>query len=192
MVRRLLLGWVLVLRLSASAQMPVPGASRPGPSVLPLDPRVKATPIDPGALSSTALSPAVLELLQLDLKFSEATAKGGGRAFAEWFASDALTLNNKQAPVMGKTRIAASASWDPKEYQLSWQPMGAQIGPSGDMGFTWGHYEGKSKDKQGQPVVLSGRYITVWKKVDGKWKVALDASAEDAPEAGDCCKLPNP
>jgi ketosteroid isomerase-like protein len=39
---------------------------------------------------------------------------------------------------------------------------------------------------------LSGRYITVWKKVKGEWKVALDASADDVPAAGDCCVLPKP
>ena len=56
------------------------------------------------------------------------------------------------------------------------------MGPSNDMGFTWGHYEGRSKDKNGEPVVLTGRYFTVWKKLpDGKWKVALDASANEPP-----------
>ena len=38
------------------------------------------------------------------------------------------------------------------------------MGPSNDMGFTWGHYEGHSTDNNGQPVVTSGRYITFWKK----------------------------
>lgn len=188
MFRRLMVIFPLLFAMGVAAQMPLPGA----PSTSPLDPRVKVTPLGGNPLSSPALSPAVLELLQLDVKFSEATLKGGGKAFVEWFATDAVTLNNKQSPVLGKTRLAATANWDPKEYQLSWQPLGAQMGPSGDMGFTWGHYEGKSKDKQGQPVTLSGRYITVWKKVDGKWKVAMDASAEDAPESGDCCKLPTP
>jgi ketosteroid isomerase-like protein len=34
--------------------------------------------------------------------------------------------------------------------------------------------------------------MTIWRKEpDGSWKVALDAGANDAPTAGDCCKLPN-
>jgi ketosteroid isomerase-like protein len=61
------------------------------------------------------------------------------------------------------------------------------------MGFTWGHYEGRTKDKSGQPVVISGRYMTVWKKVaDGSWKVALDASANEPAQAAECCVLPKP
>jgi hypothetical protein len=38
-------------------------------------------------------------------------------------------------------------------------------------------------------LLLGGRYITFWKKVNGAWKVALDASATDAPPVGDCCKV---
>ena len=67
------------------------------------------------------------------------------------------------------------------------------MGPSNDMGFTWGTYEGHSRDAHGQLITVSGRYITVWKKLaDGTWKVALDASAQSPPSAGDCCALPKP
>jgi ketosteroid isomerase-like protein len=65
------------------------------------------------------------------------------------------------------------------------------MGPSGDMGYTWGHFEGRSKDANGNPVLTSGRYITMWRKQsDGTWKVVLDAGANEPPAAGDCCKLP--
>ncbi len=144
-------------------------------------------------LTQPTLSPGVLQLMQLDAVFSRDTVRGGGKAFAEWFTDDALALNNGKAPVYGKTNIAADAAWDPKQYQLQWQPTGGQMGPSGDMGFTWGHYDGHSKDRNGNDVVTSGRYITVWKKLpDGTWKVALDASANEPPAAGDCCALPKP
>ena len=114
-----------------------------------------------------------------------------GKAFASWFADDAMTLSNKQAAVIGKAKIAADANWDPKQYQLTWTPENGQMSPSGDMGFTWGHYEGTSKDHNGNPVKTTGRYMTIWKKLpDGSWKVALDSSNEEPPSAEDCCKLP--
>jgi ketosteroid isomerase-like protein len=164
--------------------------------------RAQTTPLDPLSHPSTApansitqpqLTPGVLHLMELEGRFAQAVAAGGGKAFASWFADDAVTLNNGKPAVLGRGAIAAQATWDPKVYQLTWQPQGAQMGPSGDMGFTWGHYEGHSKDKNGQPVVTSGRYFTVWKKMpDGSWKVALDASSDDAPSAGECCTLPKP
>jgi len=144
-------------------------------------------------LSQPTLSQGVIQLMELEGKFAQAVLAGGGKAFAAWFADDAVTLNNGQPAVMGRANIAAKANWDPKEYQLSWVPEGAQMGPSNDMGFTWGHYEGHSKDKNGQPVSISGRYITVWKKMpSGEWKVAMDASANEAPAAGECCAIPKP
>jgi ketosteroid isomerase-like protein len=94
-----------------------------------------------------------------------------------------VTLNNGQPAVQGQRAIAGQATWDPKTYQLTWYAEGARMGPSGDTGFTWGHYEAKGQDPKGQPISTSGRYITFWKKVNGHWKVALDASANDAPPA---------
>jgi hypothetical protein len=83
------------------------------------------------------------------------------------------------------------ANWSPKDYELTWTPTDAMMGPSGDMGYTWGHFEGRSKDANGNPVLTSGRYITMWRKQpDGTWKVVLDAGANEPPAAGDCCKLP--
>jgi len=51
--------------------------------------------------------------------------------------------------------------------------------------------EPKLKDANGNPVVTSGRYITMWRKEpDGTWKVVLDAGSNEPPGAGECCKLP--
>ena len=76
--------------------------------------------------------------------------EGGGKAFATWFAEDAVTLNNGKPAVLGRGAIAAQANWDPTQYQLTWLLQGARMGPSNDMGFTWGHYEGRSIDHNGQ------------------------------------------
>lgn len=144
-------------------------------------------------VTQPTITPGMLTLLELETKFSDAVAKGGGKAFSSWFAEDGVSLADKQPPVMGRAAIAAQAQWDPKEYQLTWLADGAQMGPSNDMGFTWGHYEGVSKDQHGEVVKTSGRYMTIWKKqANGEWKVAMDASAEEPPGAGSCCVLPRP
>ena len=135
-------------------------------------------PTTASPLTQPTLSPGVFLLFDLEHRFAESVAKGGGKAFATWFADDGITLNNGQPAVLGQTAIAARANWDPKNYQLTWYAEGAQMGPSNDTGFTWGHYDAVfiAADK---PSTLSGRYITFWKKVRGTWKVALDASAEE-------------
>jgi ketosteroid isomerase-like protein len=161
---------------AASAQMLNPGASQP--------PTAQAG----NPLTNPQVSPGIELLYQLEAQFAADTAKGGGPAFAAWFAPDAVTLANGKPAVMGHDAIAASATWTPESYQLTWKPEGARMASSGDMGYTWGHYEGVSKDAQGNTVKTSGRYMTLWKKQsDGKWKVEVDSS-NDGP-AADCCSL---
>ena len=171
------------------AQAPSPAPAPPKYTIEPFGaPRGTNNP-----LSQPTLSPGVLTLLELDGRFGQDLAAEGGKAFAKWFADDAVTLNNGQPAILGRTNIAAQARWDPKQYQLTLVPQGAQMGPSNDMGFTWGHYEAHSIDQAGQPVTKTGRYMTVWKKdAHGQWKIALDAGADEPPGAGECCTLPKP
>lgn len=187
--------FTLCLLLCAVAALPAAAQSSAGITTVPpgIDALAQKSDQTSNPLAQPTLSPSVLLLLELEGRFSQSVAAGGGKAFGTWFADDAVTLNNGKPAVLGRTAIAAQAQWDPKTYQLTWVPQGAQMGPSNDMGFTWGHYEGRSKDKNGEPVVISGRYFTVWKKLsDGTWKVALDASSNEPPAAAECCVLPKP
>ena len=145
----------------------------------------------PNPLADSTVKPGKMILFDLETRFAQDVAARGGVGFASWFADDGVALGNGAQPLIGKVAIAKSAAWSPQAYQLTWTPTDAMMGPSGDMGYTWGHFEGRSKDANGNPVLTSGRYMTVWRKgADGSWKVVLDAGANDAPAAGDCCKLP--
>lgn len=175
-------GWAVVLAgLAATAwgQLPFPGSN--------------GAQTTPNPLTDTTVNPGKMLLFDLEARFAKDVAERGGAAFAEWFAADGVLLGNGAAPLMGKVAIAKSTTWLPKDYQLTWTPTDAMMGPSGDIGYTWSHYEGHSKDASGNPVVTSGRFITVWRKEpDGSWKVALDAGANEPAAAGDCCRLPSP
>jgi ketosteroid isomerase-like protein len=170
-----------VLFFSIAAQ----GRAQLGPGLAQTNPSGNATSL----LTDPTDSPGLHFLFDLERKFAQATAEGGGKAFGEWFADDAISLANNQPPVQGHDAIAKQANWSASDYQLTWTPDGGLMGPGGDMGYTWGHYSGHARDKQGTPIVTTGRYITLWKKQrDGTWKVELDASNEGP--ALDCCKLP--
>lgn len=147
----------------------------------------------PNPLSDPTISPGKTLLFDLEARFAKDVLEKGGAGFAEWFAEDGVALGNGVAPLIGRVAIAKSAYWSPKAYQLTWTPTDAVMGPSGDMGYTWGHFEGHSKDANGNPVTTTGRYMTIWRRqVDGQWKVVLDAGANEPTAAGDCCKLPAP
>jgi len=158
------------------AQLPEPGSA---PSTAP------------NPLTDPTVKPGKMLLFDLEARFAKDVLERGGAAFADWFAEDAVELGNAQPPVIGRVAIAKSGNWTPKQYQLTWTPTDAMMGPSGDIGYTWGHFEGHSKDANGNPVTSSGRYITIWRKEpDGKWKVVLDAGSNEPANAADCCKLP--
>ncbi len=145
----------------------------------------------PNLLTDPTMKPGKVVLFDLEARFAKDVLARGGAGFADWFAEDGVALGNGAMPLVGRVAIAKSANWDPKVYQLSWTVTDAAMGPSGDMGYTWGHFEGHSKDVNGNPVTTTGRYITVWRKqADGSWKVALDAGANEPAAAGDCCKMP--
>ncbi|MHB1022354.1 MAG: YybH family protein [Acidobacteriaceae bacterium] len=158
-----------------------------------LDPLSRPAQTTPNLLTQPTVSPGVIQLMKLEARFENDVIAGGGKAFASWFADDGMTLANGKPPVIGREAIAAQATWSPEDYQLIWTPEGDQMSPQGDMGFTWGHYEGRSKEHNGNPIVTTGRYMTIWKKQpDGRWKVALDSSAKAPPAANECCTLPKP
>jgi len=159
----------------AHAQLPMPGAQADAPN----------------PLTDSTVNPGKALLFELEARFAKDVATRGGAAFADWFAGDGVSLGNGAAPNIGKVAVAKSATWSPKDYQLTWTPTDAMMGPSGDMGYTWGHFEGHSKDASGNPITTTGRYITMWRREpEGNWKVVLDAGANEPPASGDCCKLP--
>jgi len=153
---------------------------------LPLGPLSQSSASSP--LLTSTISPGTAFLFGLEQKFAAAVAEGGGKAFAARFDKNGMTLANKQAPVVGQAAIAAHATWSPDTYQLTWTPEGGELSPAGDMGYTWGHYEGRSVG--GATPVQHGRYMTVWtKERDGTWKVILDSSNEDPPEPECKCSV---
>jgi len=156
-----------------------------------LEPSAPAT--TPNPLSDPTLNPGKALLYDLEARFAKDVLEKGGAGFAEWFAEDGVALGNGAAPLIGRVAIAKSANWSPQAYQLTWTPTAAVMSASGDMGYTWGHFEGHSKDANGSPVTTTGRYMTIWRKgPDGAWKVVLDAGSNEPAAAGDCCKLPTP
>jgi ketosteroid isomerase-like protein len=178
----------VILGLALGVMMTWAAAGAESWGQLPLPDSGSSTP---NPLTEPTATPGKTLLYSLESQFGRAVAQRGGAGFASWFADDGVILGNGKPPVVGRVAIEKSATWSPANYQLSWTPDGAWMNAAGDSGYTWGHYDGQSKDANGNPVIVGGRYFTVWgKQAGGSWKVELEASANEPPEAGSCCKLP--
>jgi len=66
-------------------------------------------------------------------------------------------------------------------YDMKWKATRVAVASSGEIGYTAGTYAETTQNANGTPVTETGRFVTVWKKVDGVWKVAEDAAGPDAP-----------
>jgi ketosteroid isomerase-like protein len=127
--------------------------------------------------AASAAPKATAETLkQLEADFMKAAAEKGSAGYMSYYTDDAVEVPNGGPLIPGKENIAKGMGFlDDKNNSLTWTPVGADISASGDLGYTYGTFEFRSKDKDGKPVVEHGKYTSIWKKQkDGSWKVVLD------------------
>ncbi len=124
-----------------------------------------------GCDRTTVVDPETLK--QADRVFAEETAERGLDGWVEAFALDGkLVSGNGVTEGHDDIRIAMGAL-DRPDFSLSWEPLFAE--GSGDLGYTHGTYRRERVDSEGNPVVQTGRYVTIWRRnADGEWKVVLD------------------
>jgi ketosteroid isomerase-like protein len=112
-------------------------------------------------------------LFKLEADFAKAVAEHGHAAFVSYFAEDGVELDDG-GDIATRTDIGKQPAW-PEGTSLSWTPVRGDMAASGDLGYTYGNYIFKSKNKEGKIVSSYGKYMSVWKKQkDGSWKVAVD------------------
>jgi ketosteroid isomerase-like protein len=135
-------------------------------------------------LASASTKATADTLRQLEAEFMKAAAERGSAGYMSYYADNAVEVPNGAAIIEGKVNIAKTMGFlDDKNNRLTWTPLGADISASGDLGYTYGTFEFRSKDKDGKPVIERGKYTSIWKKQkDGSWKVVLDMGNASAAQ----------
>ena len=123
-------------------------------------------------------------LRNLEAEFERATAERGLDGFMSYFNDDSADLPSGSNIVFGKDNIRKELEPWGADVSLTWKPVKAGMAASGDLGYTFGNFVFKAKDKDGKVVSHYGKYATVWKKQpDGSWKVAFDmGNSSPAPQ----------
>jgi ketosteroid isomerase-like protein len=102
------------------------------------------------------------QLVQLEADFMKAASEKGSQGYMSYYADDAVELPNGERMLSGKESIAKTMGFlDQKDNSLTWKPVHADMAASGDLGYTYGTYEFRSKDKDGKPTVSYGKYATI-------------------------------
>jgi ketosteroid isomerase-like protein len=134
--------------------------------------------------TSAAPEPAALEkeLRDADLDFARQTAARRPDGWMDFFADDASVIHDGQT-VTGKDALRAfyQPVFANRDFTLTWSPNHAEASKDGTLGYTYGEYEARNGT-----AISRGIYSTVWRKVDGRWKVVLDlgsaARAQPKPQ----------
>ena len=82
----------------------------------------------------------------------------------------------------GRGRDAIRKAWAPlfaeNGPKLSWAPTKAESLVAGDVGYTVGTWQRRTKDARGNEAVRTGQYLTVWRKEkDGVWRATFDTGS---------------
>src|SRR5215210_3672510 len=99
---------------------------------------------------------------------------------AKFYADDGVVMPPNQPLVTGRESIAQfwqSMTAIP-EMTLTFQPERIDLSRAGDMALDRGTYRFTGKPG-GQAADETGKYVVVWKKVGGDWKVAADIFNSD-------------
>ncbi len=111
------------------------------------------------------------EMVEADKAFSAHSEKNGmKKAFLAYSADDAVLLRPGFLPIIEGDVIRFLNAQEDTSFVMTWEPRGADIASSGDMGFTYGTYKVVTAD-----TTLLGTYLNVWRKQeDGTWKFVID------------------
>ena len=121
---------------------------------------------------------AINEIQQTDVDFSNRSKEAGMRkAFLEYMRNDGVLLRPGKMPIIGASAVEFISNVNDTSFSLTWQPQGADVSTSADMGYTFGIYSMKMGDS-----LFKGTYVTIWQKEDGKWKFSLDTGNEGLGE----------
>lgn len=121
---------------------------------------------------------------ELDARWNQAIADRDVDAIVALYADDGYLAPTNAPRIAGHDalRDAWTHMLDLTEGQAVITPVDIDVARAGDMAVETGDYR-LSVRNGGQLMEDSGKYVVVWKKVDGTWKVAADIFNTNLPAA---------
>ena len=115
-------------------------------------------------------------------QWEAAMAAKDAKANADFYAPDGQMFPPGGAIVEGKENL--TNAWEGffalPGFKLTIETTKVSVAQAGDLAYEVGTYV-LSFDGDQKPVQDKGKYVVVWKKVDGNWKAAADIFNSDLP-----------
>ena len=134
-----------------------------------------ATPVSAQSQDEQAIRSLIQQWVKL-------VAAKNADAVAELYAPDAAIMPPNAPLAEGREAIAATwrSMMQAPGFQLTFAPTRIEVSKGGDMAMDRGTYRLMTQATSGA-VEDRGKYVVVWRKVDGRWKAAADIFNSDLP-----------
>ena len=114
------------------------------------------------------------QILKNITQFSSYVMAGEHEKIGAAYTADAKIFPQRSDIIAGREAIANY--WKrPAGSETSYHKITpSEIRVNGNEAYDYGYYEGKTKRANGSESSWRGKYVIVWKKVDGNWLIYLD------------------
>jgi uncharacterized protein (TIGR02246 family) len=127
------------------------------------------------------VSPDEQAIRALDVAWSHAAGSKDLDKTVSFYADDASMLPPNAPIATGKDAIRAAWShfMSLPGFNLQFAPTKVVVAKSRDMAYEIGTFQITLNDSQGKPGTSVGKFVVVWQKRTGHWKVAADIFNDD-------------
>lgn len=158
--------------MTAFAQAPsAPPSQAPGPATAN------------STLPPLRLSAAECEVWERELSFARSVEAHDAAAFRAHLHGGAAFIGG---PSVAHGADAVVAEWTPiiegRNVVLRWHPRHVVIGGDPDVAHSRGPYWMENRDPQATQPYLIGQFVSIWRRVEGEWRVLFDGGGGGRPE----------
>jgi uncharacterized protein (TIGR02246 family) len=121
----------------------------------------------------------------ISMKWLESVKNNDAAASAALFADDGISYGENVEPSVGPAAIEEAFIKSREKNPgliVDWTTDRVEIAASGDLAVEYGSYKVSSQGPEGLQEDDYGKYVTVYRKVNGTWKVAADIGTSTKPK----------
>ena len=122
----------------------------------------------------TAIAEDEAQIRATAAAFSAAYVAGDYKAIGAIYTIDGKIFPNNARIIQGQDAIAARFKLPEGVKALTHKTEAEDILIEGDTAYDHGYYSGSTQSADGTVSGFKGKYVIVWKKIGGKWKMYLD------------------
>jgi ketosteroid isomerase-like protein len=121
------------------------------------------------------------ELAAMEDQFcAMAQTKGLLAAFSHYAAPDVAFIDTDPRKFRGQDAVRERMGPDQPGAKLTWSAYFTDVSADGTLGYNYGRYESRRPGPDGQEVVRTGWFLSIWKRQpDGSWKYVMDTGVPD-------------